>query len=254
MDSIWNLQDWWRVGTVSKEKKKKRKKGETSASAYINWFTWIGELTKELWLPSLGSSRIYLTHILAASRVSTSGGLGFHSHVARLKPFLRLAASLVRHNCHITLITPHPTVLLAESQYLSDFLSALPQVQKSSFISSLLIHLQQTLLTLFFPAVGIHSPLCSPSLSILSSVSPPLNAVITDVTLISSVLPVTINLHLPNYIFFIHMQEWVTCWVFPFYCCIQNQLWFHSIWRWPWNSRLSFNAHTMITSSASRFK
>lgn len=36
MDSIWNLQDWWRVGTVSKEKKKKRKKGETSASAYIN--------------------------------------------------------------------------------------------------------------------------------------------------------------------------------------------------------------------------
>lgn len=81
----------------------------------------------------LGSSRIYLTHILAASRVSTSGGLGFHSHVARLKPFLRLAASLVRHNCHITLITPHPTVLLAEFQYLSDFLSAFPQVTEKQF-------------------------------------------------------------------------------------------------------------------------
>lgn len=94
--------------------------------------------------------------------------------------------------------------------YLTSYL-LFPRSRKSSFISSLLIHLQQTLLTLFFPAVGIHSPLCSPSLSILSSVSPPLNAVITDVTLISSVLPVTINLHLPNYIFFIHMQEWVTC-------------------------------------------
>lgn len=172
----------------------------------------------------------------------------------RLKPFLQLAASLVRHNCHITLITPHPTSYWQSLNiYLTSYL-LFPRSGKSSFISSLLIHLQQTLLTLFFPAVGIHSPLCSPSLSILSSVSPPLNAVITDVTLISSVLPVTINLHLPNYIFFIHMQEWVTCWVFPFYCCIQNQLWFHSIWRWPWNSRLSFNAHTIITSSTSGFK
>lgn len=92
----------------------------------------------------------------------------------RLKPFLRLAASLVRHNCHITLITPHPTVLLAESQYLSDFLSAFPQVTEKQFrllpidppsADSLDLFFScsgdpfATLLTFsFYPLFGISSP------------------------------------------------------------------------------------------------
>lgn len=141
------------------------------------------------------------------SSMSDSGGFDSHPHVAlipsagmgHLTPFLRLAASLVQHHCRVTLITTYPTVSLAETQHVSHFLSAYPQVTEKQF------HLlpfdpnsanATDPFLLRWEAIRRSAHLLAPLLS------PPLSALITDVTLISAVLPVTINLHLPNYVLF----------------------------------------------------
>ncbi|KAI9168680.1 hypothetical protein LWI28_000359 [Acer negundo] len=142
--------------------------------------------------------------------MSTSSGLESQPHVAlipsagmgHLTPFLRLAASLVNHHCRVTLVTTHPTVSLAESRFISSFLSAFPQVNEMQFH---LLPLDPTLsnksddpFTLQWQVILRSVHLLSP---LLTSIYP-LSAVISDVTLGSSIIPITTNLGLLNYILF----------------------------------------------------
>ncbi|PON40194.1 UDP-glucuronosyl/UDP-glucosyltransferase [Trema orientale] len=126
-----------------------------------------------------------------------SAGMG------HLIPFLRFGALLLRRsNCRVTLITINPTVSLAESQHTSQFLSAYPQVT----------HLQLNLIPvdpatvnsddpfwLQFEAVRRSAHLLGP---LLSSASPPLSALVYDVSLISPVIPIAESLSLPSYVLF----------------------------------------------------
>ncbi|XVE85782.1 hypothetical protein DITRI_Ditri17bG0118700 [Diplodiscus trichospermus] len=142
--------------------------------------------------------------------MSSSHGAHHHLHVAllpssgmgHLLPFLRLAAYLIHQQCQVTLITTHPIVSIAESQLISRFLSAFPQVSEQKF----------TLLPLDPLTVNSNDPfviqwetirrsahLLDP---LFSSLSPPLSFIITDMTLMSSVIPVTTKLCLLNYILF----------------------------------------------------
>ncbi|XP_062111347.1 UDP-glycosyltransferase 708G1-like [Humulus lupulus] len=126
-----------------------------------------------------------------------SAGMG------HLIPFLRFAALLLRRSdCRVTLITINPTVSLAESRHTSQFLSAFPQV----------IHLQLELLPvdpatvnsddpfwLRFEAIRRSAHLLGP---LLSSTSPPLSALVHDVSLVSPVIPIAQSLSLPSYVLF----------------------------------------------------
>ncbi|XP_028756571.1 UDP-glycosyltransferase 708D1-like [Neltuma alba] len=128
-----------------------------------------------------------------------SAGLG------HLSPCLRVAALFLRHqNCHVTLITPKPTVSLAESHLISRFCSSFPgQVTQTD------LHLlpfdpstenSSDPFWLHFERIRRSVHLLIP---ILSSLSPPLNALIYDVSLISPMIPVSESLAVPSYIYFI---------------------------------------------------
>ncbi|KAL0003754.1 hypothetical protein SO802_011315 [Lithocarpus litseifolius] len=119
--------------------------------------------------------------------------------MGHLTPFLRLATKLIHHHCRVT---PHPTVSLTESQFISRFLSAFPQVTQLQFH---LLPLDPSTANsndpfwLRFEAIRLSAHLLSP---LLTSHSPPLDALIYDVSLISSVIPVIESLHISNYILF----------------------------------------------------
>ncbi|KAF3444818.1 hypothetical protein FNV43_RR14511 [Rhamnella rubrinervis] len=142
--------------------------------------------------------------------MSDSSDLKSRPHVAllssagmgHLTPFIRLAASLTAHNVQVTFITPHPTVTLAESESLSHFFSTFTQITRKHF----------HLLPLDDPSANSEDPsyyhfevirrsshLLRP---ILSPLSPPLSALITDMSLASTVIGITDALRLPNYILF----------------------------------------------------
>lgn len=125
------------------------------------------------------------------------------SGMGHLIPFLRLAASLIHHQqCLLTLITTHPIVSSAESQLISRFLSAFPQVTENKFTLLPLDPLTANTndpFSLQWETIRRSAHLLDP---IISSLSPPLSFIITDVTLMSSVIPVTTKLRLHNYILF----------------------------------------------------
>nr|AYR16620.1 UDP-glucosyltransferase UGT708L1 [Polygala tenuifolia] len=125
-----------------------------------------------------------------------SAGMG------HLTPFLRLAAMLVNNHCKVTLITPTPTVSLAESKFISRFLSAVPQVNHTEF------HLMPFDASaanstdpffLQFEAIRRSAHLLP---SLLDFISPPLSALVYDVSLISPVLAAIESMFLPRYILF----------------------------------------------------
>ncbi|GMP30672.1 hypothetical protein CsSME_00005231 [Camellia sinensis var. sinensis] len=60
----------------------------------------------------------------AAPHVALLPGSG----MGHLTPFLRFAVSLTSRNIRVTIITPHSTVSLAESQTLSHFFSTFPSI------------------------------------------------------------------------------------------------------------------------------
>ncbi|XP_054809974.1 UDP-glycosyltransferase 708G1-like [Prosopis cineraria] len=119
-----------------------------------------------------------------------------------LTPCLRLAALLVNRHCRVTLISPHPTVSMAESNLLSRFHSAFPQV---SLLPFHLLPLDASTANsddpffLGFEAIRRSSHLLP---SLLASVSPPISVFLCDVSLISPVLPITETLRIPFYILF----------------------------------------------------
>ncbi|XP_065855981.1 UDP-glycosyltransferase 708G1-like [Euphorbia lathyris] len=141
-----------------------------------------------------------------------------HGHIAvvpsagmgHLIPFLRLASLLSSHNLKVTIITPNPTVSLSESQTLLHFFTSFPQITQMPF------HLLPSHPTptnskdpFFYHMERIHQS-SHLLLSLLPSLSPPLSALITDVTLTSSLLPITQSLNLPNYILFTSSAQMLT--------------------------------------------
>ncbi|XP_044493956.1 UDP-glycosyltransferase 13-like [Mangifera indica] len=158
--------------------------------------------------------------------MSTSDELNSYPHVAilpssgmgHLMPFLRLAATLVQRHCRVTLITINPTASVPESQVISRLFSTYPQITEKQFhllpfdptsaISVDPLYLQ-------WEAIRSSSHLLAP---ILSSMSPSLSALVLDVTLTSSVLPVTTSLGIPNYVFFTSSARmYYFCESFPTY-------------------------------------
>ncbi|XP_061355856.1 UDP-glycosyltransferase 708D1-like [Gastrolobium bilobum] len=127
-----------------------------------------------------------------------SAGMG------HLNPCLRTAALFLRHGCRVTLITPKPTVSLAESNLISRFCSSFSD--QVTQIDLNLIPLDPTSVNSTdpfwtqFETIRRSVHLLSP---ILSTLSPPLSAFIYDVSLISPLVPVTQNLNLPCYIYFV---------------------------------------------------
>ncbi|XP_057964208.1 UDP-glycosyltransferase 708G1-like [Malania oleifera] len=133
------------------------------------------------------------------------------SGMGHLTPFLRLATSLAALDAQVTIITTHPTVSDAESQALSCLFSTFP------LISERQLHLLpldnpsaaklEDLFYLKFEAIRRSSHHLSP---LLSSISPPLSALITDMSLASTVIPITKAHGLPNYILFTPSAKMLT--------------------------------------------
>ncbi|KAM7269728.1 hypothetical protein ACFE04_025225 [Oxalis oulophora] len=127
-----------------------------------------------------------------------SAGMG------HLTPFLRLAASLVDRHCLVTLITIQPTISNAESQLVSRFLATFPdQVREKQF--HLLPFDSSTVNStdpfwLRWEATRRSATHLSPLFSSLTS--PPVSAVVYDVTLMTPLIPVITQLSLPSYVLF----------------------------------------------------
>ncbi|KAK1296354.1 Anthocyanidin 5,3-O-glucosyltransferase [Acorus calamus] len=127
-----------------------------------------------------------------------SAGMG------HLTPFLRLASSLVSLNCHVTLLRPLPVVSSAESLQFSDFLSS------HSTVHCLDLHLlpfdpssanSTDPFFLQFESISRSAPVLLPQL--LLPLDPKPSALITDISLASSVAPVSrARLNLPCFVLF----------------------------------------------------
>ena len=156
--------------------------------------------------------------------MSSSGNdlkLTSHPHIALLPsagmghliPFIRLVALLTTHNIQVTFITPHPTLSISESESLSQLFSTCPQITRKK------LHLlplddpsskSQDPFYYRFEVIRRSSHLLSP---LLSSLSPPLTALVTDMSLASTVVPITDALELPNYTFFTSSAKMLTLFI-----------------------------------------
>ncbi|MQM09536.1 hypothetical protein Taro_042413 [Colocasia esculenta] len=133
----------------------------------------------------------------------SSGGLTTAPHVAilpsaglgHLTISVRLAVALASHGCLVTLITPCPM-----SRYISDLRSSFRHIRLLDF--DLLPFDAPDADPFFrqFETIRRSANLLGP---LLASVTPPLSAILTDVSLLSSFVPVTKALHLPTYVTFV---------------------------------------------------
>ncbi|KAK3199431.1 hypothetical protein Dsin_022846 [Dipteronia sinensis] len=136
------------------------------------------------------------------------------SGMGHLTPFLRLAALLTVHNIKITIITPYPTFSLAESQVLFHFFSTFPQIRQEKLhllpLDNFSGNSEEDPFYCHIEVIRRSSHLLS---SLLSSLSPPLAALITDMSLTASVVPITKALNIPNYIFFTSSAQMLTLFI-----------------------------------------
>ncbi|GMN32706.1 hypothetical protein TIFTF001_049801 [Ficus carica] len=146
-----------------------------------------------------------------------SAGMG------HLTPFLRLAALLTAHDVQVTFITPHPTVSLSESQSLTHLFSSFPQITRKQLRLLPFDDLSANSEDPFyyhFEVIRRSSHLLSP---LLTSLSPPLSALVTDMSLASTVIPITDALKLPNYIFFTSSAKMLTLYL-SFHVMVPNEM------------------------------
>ncbi|XP_031405726.1 UDP-glycosyltransferase 13-like [Punica granatum] len=126
-----------------------------------------------------------------------SAGMG------HLMPYLRLATVLLDRCCRITLITPCPTITTAEAVAISSFLSTYPEVNDLELRLVPDNNGPDPAITdphfFQFARISRSTHLIRP---MLSSASPPLSAVISDLSAASQVAPILTDLHLPLYILF----------------------------------------------------
>ncbi|KAK7314793.1 hypothetical protein VNO77_33321 [Canavalia gladiata] len=128
-----------------------------------------------------------------------SAGMG------HLNPCLRTAALFLRYGCKITLITPKPTISLAESNLISRFCSSFPHQVTQIHLNLIPLNDPNTVNSkdpfwLHFETIRRSAHLLLP---IQSSLSTPLSAFIYDVSLISPLVSITHKLSCPCYIFFV---------------------------------------------------
>nr|WME87920.1 C-glycosyltransferase [Bergenia purpurascens] len=123
-----------------------------------------------------------------------SAGMG------HLTPFLRLAAMLSSRNCLITLITAKPTVSAAESTHISSFISTHPEIRHLEFQILPINATNPTTDDPFFIQFEAVSRSVHVLHPLLSSASPPLCAIFSDLVVASSTAPIADDLCIPNYI------------------------------------------------------
>nr|QLF98871.1 2-hydroxyflavanone C-glycosyltransferase [Pistia stratiotes] len=113
---------------------------------------------------------------------------------------VRLAVALASHGCLITLVTPLPTVSEAESRYISDFHSCFPHIRLLEF-HLLPLDAQADTDPFFsqFETIRRSAALLGP---LLASATPPLSALLADISVLSSYIPVTKALGIPTYVTF----------------------------------------------------
>ncbi|KAH8483613.1 hypothetical protein H0E87_028134 [Populus deltoides] len=138
---------------------------------------------------------------LAHVALLPSAGMG------HLTPFLRLAALLTARNVQVTFITPHPTVSLTESHALSGFFASFPQVKQKQFH---LLPLEENSADPFFYHMQLIKSSCHLLSPLLSALTPSLSGFITDMTLASTVIPITQAISLPNYVLFTSSAKMMT--------------------------------------------
>lgn len=136
------------------------------------------------------------------------------SGMGHLTPFLRLAAVLAADNLTataITIITPYPTLSSAESLTLSYFFTTFPQIRQE------LLHLDDLSGNLeddpFYHHIEVIRQSSHHLSSLLASLSPPVTALITDMSLTASVIPITKALNIHNYIFFTSSAKMLTLFI-----------------------------------------
>ncbi|XP_073136962.1 UDP-glycosyltransferase 708G2-like [Henckelia pumila] len=103
------------------------------------------------------------------------------SGMGSLTPFLRLAATLAARGCAVAVITLHPTVSAAESDYISSFFSLHPHIKRVEFQPQLSLEKSKFLnidpFLMQVEAISNSLHLLDP---ILAALSPPLSAIISD--------------------------------------------------------------------------
>ncbi|XP_076942822.1 UDP-glycosyltransferase 13-like [Bidens hawaiensis] len=123
-----------------------------------------------------------------------SAGMG------HLTPILLLAAMLASHNCHVTLITAQPPLSTAKSTHISTFLISHPTINTLNFHIIPYTPPDPTTTDPFFvqyEAMNRSVHLLSP---LLSSTSPPLSTIISDIGACAGACHVADDLGLPHYI------------------------------------------------------
>ncbi|GAB4831697.1 hypothetical protein Ancab_005709 [Ancistrocladus abbreviatus] len=122
------------------------------------------------------------------------------SGVGHLTPFLRLSSLLASCNCTVTFIAMRPTVSAAESDLLSSFFSAHPQIHSVEFHVPPCEPSNTTTddpFFLQFEAIGRSAHLLGQRLSTLS---PPLSAVFSDLLVAKGVAKILSDVCIPNFV------------------------------------------------------
>nr|BDU79105.1 C-glucosyltransferase [Carthamus tinctorius] len=122
----------------------------------------------------------------------SSAGMG------HLTPLLRVASMLASRSCHVTLVTAEPAVSAAETAHITAFLAAYPAVNRLPF-RTLPFTPPATADPFFvqFEAINRSVHLLAPT---LSSASPPVSAVFSDMASAAGVRRVADELRVPIYI------------------------------------------------------
>ncbi|OAY84930.1 UDP-glycosyltransferase [Ananas comosus] len=151
-----------------------------------------------------------------------SAGMG------HLIPFSRLAAALSALGCDVSFVVVHPTVSAAETRHVSDLLAAFPAIRPLPFHLPPLnssVHVDPFFLQ--FEAIRLSAPqliTCvlnsssSSSSYSSNSLSPPVSALVIDISLASAFIPVAAEFRLPSYILFTSSAAMLSlCAYFPTY-------------------------------------
>nr|BDU79106.1 C-glucosyltransferase [Carthamus tinctorius] len=122
-----------------------------------------------------------------------SAGMG------HLTPLLRLASMLASRSCHVTLVTAEPAVSAAETAHITAFLAAYPAVNRLPFQTLPFTPPAVAADPFFvqFEAINRSVHLLAPT---LSSASPPVSAVFSDIASVAGVGRVADELRIPIYV------------------------------------------------------